>query len=92
MYGYLPAKRFGSDDETRLSHKKDVEWIKRNHWKSSFDDFDYGKALPEESLPPILYICSGQLILAKFVIPICIRNSGKSETFQDTLDWFIQHT
>ena len=34
LYGYLPAKRlgFGSDDETVLSHKEGVHWVKKNHW------------------------------------------------------------
>ncbi|MDE3270601.1 alpha/beta fold hydrolase [Pseudoalteromonas sp. G4] len=126
IYGYLPAKRFGfgSDDETRLSHKEGVEWVKRNPWVCPFDGFDYGKALSERALPPTLHIgaVNDKALAQKIDIEAFINESGqgkqllnmygkkhnhlidydhiniltateaKAETFQDTLEWFKQHS
>lgn len=57
-YGYLPAKKlkWGSDDETIKSHLQSMHWVKKQPWVDSDDQFDYGKALANVSLPPTLHI------------------------------------
>lgn len=82
-YGYLPAKRFkfGSDDETRLSHKEGVEWVKKNPWVCPFDQFDYGKALEDIALPPVLHIgaVNDKALAQKIDIEAFIKESGSGE-------------
>lgn len=58
LAGYLPARRlrFGSDDESRLSHAQGKAWVRQTSWKDPEDGFDYGRALQELTLPPALYL------------------------------------
>ncbi|PAJ76196.1 esterase [Pseudoalteromonas sp. NBT06-2] len=58
--GYLPAKRlgWGSDDETQKSLMHSVAWAKIAPWIDPQDSFDYGHAVAELSLPPILHIAA----------------------------------
>jgi predicted alpha/beta hydrolase len=80
IYGYLPAKRFGfgSDDETVLSHKEGVHWVKKNPWICLFDQFDYGKAITDMALPPILHIAgvNDKALAQKMDIEAFIDESG----------------
>lgn len=54
--GYLPAKEFkiGSDDETYLTQKHSINWIRENRWIDPVDKFDYGEAIKDLDLPPLL--------------------------------------
>lgn len=83
LYGYLPAKRFGfgSDDETRLSHKEGVQWVKHNPWICPFDGFDYGKTLSEITLPPTLHVAgvNDKALAQKIDIEAFMRESGKGK-------------
>ncbi|MDQ2070027.1 alpha/beta fold hydrolase [Natronospira bacteriovora] len=58
IHGYLPARRlrFGSDDESLLSHRQSSRWVRRRRWIDEEDGFDYGQALSQLSLPPTLYL------------------------------------
>lgn len=58
LAGYLPARKLGlgSDNETRLSHKQGSAWVKPSPWIDTIDGFDYGKAIRELNLPPILHL------------------------------------
>ena len=59
VLGYLPARflRFGSDDETRLSHAESVAWVRAGSlWKDPRDGFDYPVALREQPLPPVFSV------------------------------------
>jgi pimeloyl-ACP methyl ester carboxylesterase len=57
-YGYLPAKkwRLGSDDETAVSHRQSVRWVKPGPWTDDVDAFDYSAALRRMKLPPMLFL------------------------------------
>lgn len=57
-HGYLPARqlKWGSDNETIKSHYQSMQWAKVLPWVDSDDGFDYGAALRDKSLPPILHI------------------------------------
>ena len=57
-HGYLPAKtlKWGSDNETRKSHKQSAQWAKRAPWIDSDDGFDYGQKLVGKALPPTLHV------------------------------------
>lgn len=61
VVGYLPAMQFGigSDNETAKSLRQCVAWVKAAPWVDPGDEFDYGKAIREISLPPIWYIAAG---------------------------------
>ncbi|MCP1727768.1 putative alpha/beta hydrolase [Natronospira proteinivora] len=58
LVGYLPARRlkFGSDDESRLSHAQGKAWVRQTRWVDPEDGFDYHRALSELTLPPALYL------------------------------------
>ncbi|PIQ26302.1 hypothetical protein COW36_15070 [bacterium (Candidatus Blackallbacteria) CG17_big_fil_post_rev_8_21_14_2_50_48_46] len=58
LYGYLPARawKFGSDNESSLSHHQSVCWVKAGPWIDPEDQFDYGQALKEIDLPPALFL------------------------------------
>lgn len=57
-YGFLPAKKlkWGSDNETRKSHRQSALWAKRAPWVDSDDGFDYAKVLKNKALPPVLHV------------------------------------
>jgi predicted alpha/beta hydrolase len=57
-YGYLPAKalKWGSDNETKKSHRQSAQWAKKAPWVDSDDGFDYAKKLVDVVLPPILHV------------------------------------
>ena len=54
--GYLPAKkwRVGADDETYLTQKHSVDWIRSDKWVDPVDCFDYSRAIGQMTLPPLL--------------------------------------
>ena len=56
--GYLPAKeyKFGSDNETRKSHREIGLWIKSKKWIDWNDQFDYIAALRKLKLAPCFYL------------------------------------
>ncbi len=56
LYDYLPARRwrFGSDDESRLSHSEGAVWVEPGPWIDPRDGFDYRAALEGVALPPLL--------------------------------------
>jgi pimeloyl-ACP methyl ester carboxylesterase len=58
LHGYLPARAYGvgSDDESDLSHAESSQWVKCGPWIDPRDGFDYGKALREIDLPPLLFL------------------------------------
>ena len=58
LVGYLPARRlrFGSDDESRLTHAQGALWVRKTHWIDPKDGFDYRAALADQTLPPTLYL------------------------------------
>jgi len=58
--GFLPAKKlkWGSDDETQKSLMHSVAWAKVAPWIDPQDQYDYGEAAAELSLPPILHIAA----------------------------------
>jgi len=58
--GYLPARElgFGSDNETKKSHAQSVGWVKGCPWIDPETGFDYGTALKQLILPPILYLAA----------------------------------
>lgn len=59
LYGYLPAQKIniGSDDEPKNHWKQINKWLKPgSKWIDNKDGFDYGKALQEKNLPPLLFI------------------------------------
>jgi len=61
--GYLPAKKLGvgSDDESKLSHRGSIQWVKsKNKWIDIADGFDYKGALEKVSIPPILYLAAAR--------------------------------
>lgn len=60
LWGYLPARqlKFGSDNESRLSHAESVAWVRPSRWRDPRDGFRYDRALPREKLPPVLYIAA----------------------------------
>jgi len=57
VMGYLPARKlkFGSDDESRLTHAHGKAWVRQSEWIDPEDGFDYAAALRELSLPRALY-------------------------------------
>ncbi|WP_105169693.1 alpha/beta fold hydrolase [Pseudoalteromonas sp. T1lg23B] len=57
-HGYLPSKalKWGSDDETKKSHRQGMEWAKRKPWIDSDDGFDYAATLKNMHLPATLHI------------------------------------
>lgn len=83
LFGYLPAKRFGfgSDDETRLSHKEGVQWVRRNPWVCPFDGFDYGNTLNNLNLPPTLHIAAvnDKALAQRIDIEAFMRESGNGK-------------
>lgn len=54
--GYLPARRLGigADSESRRSHAESAAWVRPGPWIDPTDGFDYGAALADAVLPPIL--------------------------------------
>jgi predicted alpha/beta hydrolase len=58
IYGYLPATRYGygSDNETKKSHRQTTEWVKNQPWVDTDDGFNYGQKIKEFPLPPLLSI------------------------------------
>lgn len=54
--GYLPARalRIGSDSESRASLAGSMAWVRPGPWVDPVDGFDYGRALADVELPPIL--------------------------------------
>ncbi|MCD8528400.1 MAG: hypothetical protein LRY27_00080, partial [Chitinophagales bacterium] len=59
MYGFFPAKRMGigSDDEPKNHFRQINKWLsKGSMWIDNVDGFDYGKALEEKQLPPLLFL------------------------------------
>jgi predicted alpha/beta hydrolase len=58
IYGYLPATKFGygSDNETKKSHRQTTEWVNSQPWMDTDDGFEYGKKIKEFPLPPLLSI------------------------------------
>lgn len=79
-YGYLPAKKFkfGADDETALSHKEGVDWVKKNPWIDKQDGFDYGEVLQSTELPATLHIAAinDKALAQKVDIEAFIAESG----------------
>lgn len=55
--GYLPAKSMGmgSENEPSTFYKQVNRWVYSKAWKDPVDGFDYGKALRNTVLPPVLY-------------------------------------
>jgi predicted alpha/beta hydrolase len=58
FYGYLPAVKFGfgSDNESRKSHKQSIPWVKGKPWVDQQDSFDYGGEIKKAGLPPLLFL------------------------------------
>lgn len=62
VVGYLPARqlRFGSDNETRLTHAQCRAWVRDGPWVDPGDGFDYGAALQKVALPRCLYLAAAR--------------------------------
>ena len=58
--GYLPAKklRLGNCNEAAQLYRDYLYWSDAEQWIDPKDNFDYGKALKRQHLPPTLYIAS----------------------------------
>lgn len=58
--GYLPAKglRLGTMDESAGCYYDSLAWANEEQWLDSQDQFDYGAAIAQQSLPPSLYFAS----------------------------------
>ncbi|MCB9256413.1 MAG: alpha/beta fold hydrolase [Chitinophagales bacterium] len=59
IYGFYPATKLGagSDEEPSQHYKQINAWLKvGSKWIDNVDGFDYGKALEEKQLPPLLFI------------------------------------
>lgn len=60
--GYLPARilGWGADDESRLSHRHSVAWIREcSAWVDPGDGFDYAEAARQCRLSPTLWLAGG---------------------------------
>ncbi|WP_091979818.1 alpha/beta fold hydrolase [Pseudoalteromonas denitrificans] len=81
--GFLPAKKlgWGSDDETAKSLQHSVAWAKIAPWIDPLDKFDYGDAISNLSLPPILHIAAvkDKALAQTIDIQKFIDESGKGE-------------
>lgn len=61
IYGFYPAVKLGagSDDEPRYHYQQINEWLRvGSSWIDNVDGFDYGKALENKTLPPLLFVAS----------------------------------
>jgi len=58
--GFLPAKalKVGSENETLKTHIQCVEWVKKDEWIDSDDNFNYNEAAKNNNLPATLYIAA----------------------------------
>ena len=59
FYGFFPAVKMGagSDNEPRFHYEQINEWLKVGApWVDNVDGFDYGKALENKTLPPLLFL------------------------------------
>lgn len=59
IYGFFPAVKLGagSDDEPINHYKQINQWLKvGSPWIDNLDGYDYGKALEEKTLPPLLFV------------------------------------
>jgi len=54
--GFLPAVqlKMGADNETKRIFKETNYWLDNSTWKDPRDGFDYGDALSEVAVPPVL--------------------------------------
>lgn len=61
VVGYLPAKKIGmgSDNETKNSLAQSIRWVTEKNWIDD-DGFDYGQAIQQVTLPPILYLAGAK--------------------------------
>lgn len=58
-FGYIPAIKFkmGSDNEPKNHYLQINKWLKPgSKWIDNIDGFNYGKALAEKKLPPLLFL------------------------------------
>lgn len=58
--GYYPAKllRVGSENETIKTHQQCIDWVKKDAWQDSDDNFDYALAATKQNLPAIFYLAA----------------------------------
>jgi predicted alpha/beta hydrolase len=59
FYGYFPAVKLGagSDNEPRNHYNQINDWLRVGApWIDNVDGFDYGKALEDKTLPPLLFL------------------------------------
>lgn len=54
--GYLPPVLFGSDAESKQSHKDSLAWVKKSKWIDTKDHFDYASKVKETLFPPSLWM------------------------------------